>query len=253
MLLYEFNLSGGMSMQSIKIVSLHFSYDDKNEVLSNINFDAQGPQSIGIIGANGVGKSTLLKLLVGLHTCHHGTITINNLPLIKNNLKAIREKIGYVFQDSNHQLFMPTVFEDVAFGPRNYGYSPEEVHFYVSHALQKVHMESFKDKPIYQLSGGQKKLVSIATILSMNPNIILLDEPSSALDPRNRKYLINILNDMHVLKIIASHDLDLIHDTCDRTLLLSNGTIVADGPTGEILCNEMLLKNNGLELPLRLQ
>ncbi len=240
-------------MQSIKIVSLSFSYDDKIEILSDIHFDAHGPQSIGIIGANGVGKSTLLKLLVGLLTCPPGTITINTLPLIKNNLHTIRKKIGYVFQDANHQLFMPTVFEDVAFGPRHYGYSPQEIHLYVSQALQKVHMEAFKDKPIYKLSGGQKKLVSIATILSMNPNIILLDEPSSGLDPRNRRHLIDILNDMNLLKIIASHDLDFIYDTCERTLLLSNSTIVADGLTQEILSDEKLLKDHGLELPLRLQ
>ena len=240
-------------MQSIKIVSLHFSYNAEKEILSNISLEAHGSQSIGIIGANGVGKSTLLKLLVGLHICRPGTITINHLPLIKSNLATLREQIGYVFQDANHQLFMSTVFEDVAFGPRNYGYPPEAIHLRVMEALQKVHMASFKDKPIYQLSGGQKKLVSIATILSMNPNIILLDEPSSGLDPRNRKHLIAILNDMKLLKIIASHDLDFIYDTCERTLLLANGAIVADGPTKEILSNETLLKNNGLELPLRLQ
>jgi len=240
-------------MQSIKIVSLHFSYNAEKEILSNISLEAHGSQSIGIIGANGVGKSTLLKLLVGLHICRPGTITINHLPLIKSNLATLREQIGYVFQDANHQLFMSTVFEDVAFGPRNYGCPPEAIHLRVMEALQKVHMASFKDKPIYQLSGGQKKLVSIATILSMNPNIILLDEPSSGLDPRNRKHLIAILNDMKLLKIIASHDLDFIYDTCERTLLLANGAIVADGPTKEILSNETLLKNNGLELPLRLQ
>lgn len=248
---YAFNLLGGMSMQSLKINALHFSYDNQKEILSNINLDISTSQSIGIIGPNGVGKSTLLKLIVGLHPFQHGTITINNMLLNKNKLATIREKIGYVFQDSEHQLFMPTVFDDVAFGPRNYNYSPEMIHLRVMQALQNVHMEAFKDTPIYQLSGGQKKLVSIATILSMNPSIILLDEPSSTLDPRNRKHLITILNDMNVLKIIASHDLDFIYDTCDRTLLLSHGTIIADGATHDILGDEMLLQNNGLELPLR--
>ncbi len=240
-------------MQSIKIVSLHFSYPTKKEILSHINLDAEGPQSIGIIGANGVGKSTLLKLLVGLQPYSYGTITINQLPLIKSNLPHLRQQVGYVFQEAQHQLFMSTVFEDVAFGPRNYGYPPKDVYLRVMEALQKVHMEAFKDEPIYQLSGGQKKLVSIATILSMTPNIILLDEPSSGLDPRNRKQLMTILNAMKLLKIIASHDLDFIYDTCERTLLLSKGTLVADGPTREILRDENLLINNGLELPLRLQ
>ncbi len=240
-------------MPSIKIVSLHFSYDGQKEILAHINFTACGPQSIGLVGANGAGKSTLLKLLVGLQLCPSGTITINDLPLIKSHLSRIREQMGYVFQDAHHQLFMPTVFEDVAFGPHSYGYPPKEVYLRVMDALQKVHMASFKHKPIYELSGGQKKLVSIATILSMNPSILLLDEPSSGLDPRNRKQLITILKDMKLLKIIASHDLDFIYDTCERTLLLSNGTLVADGPTKEILSNETLLKDNGLELPLRLQ
>lgn len=240
-------------MQSIKVTSLSFSYEHQKEVLSNINFNAKGEESIGLIGANGVGKSTLLKLLVGLLISPYGTISINDMIVQKKNLPTIREKIGYVFQDSNHQLFMPTVFEDVAFGPRNYGYSPSEVDERVMQALQKVHMTAFKDTPIYKLSGGQKKLVAMATILSMNPDIILLDEPSSTLDPRNRRYLIHILNEMRVLKIIASHDLDLIFDTCQRTLLLSNHQIIADGPTQEILRNESLLKAHGLELPLKFQ
>lgn len=240
-------------MQSIKVTSLSFSYERPKEVLSNISFNANGEESIGLIGANGVGKSTLLKLLVGLLISPYGTISINDMIVQKKNLPAIREKIGYVFQDSNHQLFMSTVFEDVAFGPRNYGYSPSEVDERVMQALQKVHMTEFKDTPIYKLSGGQKKLVAMATILSMNPDIILLDEPSSTLDPRNRRHLIHILNEMSVLKIIASHDLDLIFDTCQRTLLLSNHQIIADGPTQEILRNESLLKAHGLELPLRFQ
>ncbi len=240
-------------MQNIHVTSLSFSYERQQEVLSNINFSAQNEESIGLIGANGVGKSTLLKLLVGLLISPMGTISINDILVQKETLPAIREKIGYVFQDSNHQLFMSTVFEDVTFGPRNYGYSPTEVDKCVTHALQKVHMETFRNTPIYKLSGGQKKLVAIATVLSMHPDIILLDEPSSTLDPRNRRYLIHILNEMNVLKIIASHDLDLIFDTCERTILLSNNQIIADGATEEILRNESLLKACGLELPLRFQ
>lgn len=238
-------------MQNIDVTSLSFSYEPSKEVLSNISFHVDGQQSIGLIGANGTGKSTLLKLLVGLLMTPNGTISINDIMVQKKTLPALREKVGYVFQDSNHQLFMSTVFEDVAFAPRNYDYSPSDVDKRVTQALQKVHMTVFKHTPIYKLSGGQKKLAAIATILSMNPDIILLDEPSGALDPRNRKHLIHILNEMNVLKIIASHDLDLIFDTCERTILLFNRQIIADGPTSAILRNKSLLQAHGLELPLR--
>ena len=240
-------------MPNIQMTSLSFAYEPSKDVLSNVNFVAQNHESIGLIGANGTGKSTFLKLIVGLLSISSGTILVNDLPINKANLPSIRKKVGYVFQDSNHQLFMPTVFDDVAFGPQNYGYSSTETHARVDEALQKVHMLAFKETPIYKLSEGQKKLIALATILSLNPEIILLDEPSSPLDPRNRRHLIDILNQMSPLKLIASHDLDFIYDTCERTLLLSNHQIVADGPTSEILRNELLLKTHGLELPLRFQ
>lgn len=240
-------------MPNINVNALSFSYEPYKEILSNIYFSAQNQESIGIIGANGVGKSTFLKLLVGLLTTPYGQIFINDLLVKKDNLSILREKIGYVFQDSNHQLFMSTVFEDVAFAPRHYGYPSNEVNQRVMHALQEVHMTAFRDTPIYKLSSGQKKLVAIATVLSMNPDIILLDEPSSTLDPRNRKQLIHILNDMSDLKLIASHDLDLIYDTCERTILLSDHQIIVDGATKEILQDETLLLQHGLELPLKFQ
>ena len=147
---------------------------------------------------------------------------------------------------------MTTVYEDVAFAPRNYGLSEEEVDRRVQSALEAVHIAHLKDKPIYQLSGGEKKLVSIATILSMTPDIILMDEPSVALDPQNRRNLIRVLNEFNHLKIIASHDLDFIWDTCKRVILMAEGQIIADGPVEEILRNQELLEKNGLELPLSL-
>ena len=171
----------------------------------------------------------------------------------KKNLTDIRAKIGYVFQDSESQLFLSTVYEDVAFGPRNYGYREEEVNRRVMDALRKVHLEELKDRHIYRMSGGQKKLASIATILSMEPEVMLLDEPSIALDPRNRRTLIHILNEMKETKIIASHDLDMIWDTCERTILLSEGKVIKDGKTAEILSDRKLLEENGLELPLSMQ
>ncbi len=237
-------------MQKIEIKKLSFSYPNGKGVLSNIQFQASGTESIGLIGANGVGKSTLLKLLVGLNLEYSGEILINGIRVEKNTLPEIREKTGYVFQDSDSQLFLSTIYEDVAFAPRNYGLSPKEVEERVNAALQAVHIEDIKNKPIYKLSGGQKKLASIATILSMKPELILLDEPSVALDPKNRRNLIHILNELDVLKIIASHDLDFIYDTCERTILLADGKIVKEGKTEEILLNKELLEQNGLELPL---
>lgn len=184
---------------------------------------------------------------------YSGSIRVEEIPVEKDTLPKIRERIGYVFQDSDNQLFMPTVYEDIAFAPRNYGLSESEVQRRVLQALDAVHITPLKDKPIYKLSGGEKKLVSIATILSMTPDIILMDEPSIALDPKNRRNLIHILNQFDHLKIIASHDLDLILDTCNRTILLSNGRIAADGDTSAILTDQNLLEKNGLELPLCLQ
>ncbi len=240
-------------MSELKIEDLTFSYGNGIDILSNINIKAGNKESIGIIGANGVGKSTLLKILVGLLLDYKGCIELDGIKVVKNNLRAIRQKIGYVFQDSDSQLFMPTVYEDVAFTPINYGFSKAEVEARVIRALKLVGIEDIKDRHIYKLSGGQKKLVSIATILSMEPDVIMLDEPSIALDPRNRRNLIRILNSIDRLKIIASHDLDMVYDTCDRTILLADGCIVADGNTKDILRNKELLEKHGLELPLAYQ
>lgn len=241
-----------MSHIHIDVENVSFSYLKDKPILKNISFNAKENDSIGLIGANGVGKSTLLKLLVGLNAEFEGSIRIEEIPLEKKTLTKIREKIGYVFQDSDNQLFMTTVYQDVAFGPENYGLPREEVKKRVEDALNKVKIPELSCKPVYQLSGGEKKLVSIATILSMNPDIILMDEPSVSLDPKNRRNLINILNEFDHLKIISSHDLDFIWDTTSRVILISDGQIVADGPTEEILRNEELLNKYGLEKPLSL-
>ena len=240
-----------MSHIHISMNSVFFGYEENHPILNDITLEACENESIGLIGANGVGKSTLLKLLVGLYTNYKGEIRVENIPVQKKMLPLIRERIGYVFQDSESQLFLSTVAEDVAFAPRNYGLSKEEVDKRVEEALKMVHIEHLKDKPVYQLSGGEKKLASIATILSMTPDIILMDEPSIALDPKNRRNLIHILNQFEHLKIIASHDLDLILDTCERTVLMSQGRIVRDGRTEELLQDKELLEKYGLELPLR--
>lgn len=242
-----------MSNINIDVENVSFGYEKGTEILLQISLHAAGADSIGIIGANGVGKSTFLKLLVGLYLDFEGSIRIENTPVQKSTLPLIRSKIGYVFQDSDSQLFMTTAYDDIAFAPRNYGLPESEVQSRVEQALRLTGIEHLRNKQIYKMSGGEKKLVSIATILSMTPDIILMDEPSIALDPRNRRNLIRILNSFEHLKIIASHDLDLIWDTCERTVLMANGKIICEGPTKEILTNQELLEANGLELPFRLQ
>ena len=242
-----------MNEREIEFQNVSFAYKEKETILNQISFHTKGDESIGLIGANGVGKSTLLKLLVGLCFPKEGSVRIGGLDVTKENLAKIREKTGYVFQDSDSQLFLTTAYEDIAFAPRNYGLAEPEVEKRVEKALEAVHMSHLRDKPIHQMSGGEKKLVSIATILSMKPEIILMDEPSIALDPRNRKNLIRILKEFPYLKIIASHDLDMIWDTCERTILLYGGEIMRDGDTKEILKDKRLLEECGLELPLRFE
>lgn len=242
-----------MKETQITVEHVLFRYEKQIDILQDITFSAHASESIGLVGANGVGKSTLLKLLVGLNLPTQGNIFIDDLSVQPEYFPSIREKIGYVFQDSDSQLFMSTAYEDIAFAPRNYGLSKEEIDARVNHALDAIGIQHLRDKQIYKMSGGEKKLVSIATILSMTPDVILMDEPSIALDPRNRRRLIQLLNSFSQIKIIASHDLDMILDTCERTILLSNGKIVCDGPTKEILTNRKLLEENGLELPLCLQ
>lgn len=236
----------------LQLEHISFEYEKEKKVLEEISFSLERGESIGLVGANGMGKSTLLKLLTGLLELQQGDINLLGLPIKKSNLSAIREKIGYVFQDSDNQLFMPTVYEDIVFGPLNYGYGSQEVKERAKKAISMMHLEHIKDKPIYRLSGGEKKLASIATILSMSPDIILMDEPTIALDPQNRRNLIRILNSLPQSKIIASHDLDMILDTTSRTILLWNGEIVGDGDTKDILTDKILLEEHGLELPLGL-
>lgn len=234
----------------VELDHLTFSYDGNREVLLDISIHLKAGETVGLIGANGAGKSTLLKILAGLLTEYKGQAKIDGMDINKKNLASVRKKTGYVFQDSESQLFLSTVYEDVAFGPRNYGYSGEEVEKKVMSALKQVHMEELKDRPIYRMSGGQKKLAAIATILSMEPEILLFDEPSVGLDPKNRRNLINIINQIGGLKIIASHDLDMIFDTCEKTILIDKGKLIYKGETAKILTNQELLEKSGLELPL---
>lgn len=242
-------------MSILEIESLSFTYGNlrekrQNNVLSGLNLRIESGESVGLIGENGAGKSTFLKLLTGLLDMQEGKAQISGLELKKENLKEIRREIGYVFQDSDSQLFMSTVYEDVAFAPRNYGKSEEETKNAAMSALRQVHMEDKWDRQIYRLSGGEKKLAAIATVLAVGTKLMLLDEPSVALDPKNRRNLIHIMNELPGAKIIASHDLDFVYDTCERVVLLSDGRIAADGNAKDILTDRELLEEHGLELPL---
>ena len=240
-------------MSLLRVESLCCSYEDKKDVLSQISFQAEAGERIGLVGANGAGKSTLLKALVGLVPVREGRICVDGILLERSTLADVRDRIGYVFQDSDSQLFMATVEEDVAFGPRSSGLSEEQVQQRTERALEMTGMEQLRHKSEYRLSGGEKKLASIATVLSMTPQMLLMDEPSAALDPGNRRRLIRIINSLEGAMIIASHDLDFILDTCSRVLLLDHGTIIRDDQARTILSDRNLMEEHGLELPLMLQ
>lgn len=232
----------------IKFENVSFSYGE-HTVLDNVSFEINEGEQVGLIGANGAGKSTIMKAALGLISCG-GEITIDSMPMERENLPAIRKALGYVLQDSDNQMFMPTVLEDMIFGPINYGMSREEAEKAAEETLAQLGLEYLKNRHNHKMSGGEKRMAAIAMILAMKPKAMLMDEPSTALDPQNRRTLIRALNTLPITKIIASHDLDLILDTCDRVLLLSDGKIAADGSVNDILYDKELLENNHLELPL---
>ena len=238
---------------SIEIKDLYYKYPDGYEALKGIDLTLHKGQSLGIVGSNGAGKSTLLLQLTGINRPSSGKIEINSLEVNKNNLAKIRKDIGFVFQNPEDQLFTTSIYEDVAFGPKNYKLSKQEVDKRVTESLEKVGILELKNRAPYRLSGGQKNLAAIATAISMEPSILIMDEPTSALDPKARRKLINLLNSFDYTKIIASHDLDMILDTCERTIVLKNGQIVADGDTQNILLDRDLMEECYLELPLSCQ
>lgn len=235
----------------IEFRNVSFSYGEA-PVVENLSFSIQKGENVGLIGANGAGKSTIMKLMLGLIS-GSGEIKVDGLPMNKENLGEIRKKIGFVLQDSDNQMFMPTVYEDMIFGPRNYGLSKEETDRRVDAVLAQLGLQDLKHRHNHKISGGEKRMAAIATILAMEPEMILMDEPSTALDPVNRRTVINTINRLPQTKLIASHDLDMILDTCQRVILLSHGTIVADGDAETILRDRELLENNRMELPFCLQ
>jgi len=242
-----------MSHHIVEFKDVFFHYPDGTEALRGINFRITHGESVGIVGANGAGKSTLLQHMNGYLMPTLGIVTIGDCRLSAKTRQEIRRKVGIVFQNPDDQLFMPTVFDDVAFGPLNLGLDEVSVRARVMKALGMVNGLALQDKPPHHLSAGQKSSVAIASVMAMEPDILAMDEPAASLDPRSRRLLIVLLNTFKHSKLIASHDLDLILDVCERCIVIGNGTVVADGPSAEILSNRTLLEENSLELPLSLQ
>ena len=235
----------------IEFQHVSFSYEKDRPVIEDLSFRIERGESVGLIGANGAGKSTVMKLLLGLLS-GEGKILVDGIEVNRASLSAVRRRLGFVLQNSDNQMFMPTVYEDMIFAPLNYMLSREEADARVDAVLARLHLEDLKHRYNHKISGGEKRMAAIATILAMEPEAILMDEPSSALDPYNRRLVINTIRELSQTKLITSHDLDLILDTCGRVILLSNGRIAADGPAQELLRDRALLEANRMELPLSL-
>ncbi len=230
----------------ITIKNANVVYGDGKIAVEGLDLQINPGEKVALIGANGAGKSSLFLALMGILPLAEGTIEIAGLELNKKNLREIRKRMGLVFQNPDDQLFMPYVHEEIAFGPRNYGFSPEETANLVDCALKDLEISSLRDRMPQKLSGGEKRMVAIAAVLAMTPEIILFDEPSSFLDPKARRNLMNALKKRRETLVIATHDLDLAIKVCDRVILLQNGRLVAEGNPEQILNDETLLENGGL-------
>ena len=233
----------------IEFQHVNFAYEKDRSVLRDLSFRIEEGESVGLIGANGAGKSTVMKLLLGLLPPGEGRILVDGVPVEKKTLPEIRRKLGFVLQNSDNQMFMPTVYEDMIFAPLNYGLSREEAERRVDAALDRLNLQALKHRHNHRISGGEKRMAAIATILAMEPKAVLMDEPSSALDPCNRRLVINTIRELKQTKLITSHDLDMILDTCERVILLDGGRIAADGPAEELLRDKALLEAHRMELP----
>lgn len=242
-----------MTRPILEVEGLHFGYPDGTQALRGVSFTVLPGEAVALVGANGAGKSTLLHHLNGTVSPGRGTVAIDGLAVAGPSLAEIRKRVGMVFQDPDDQLFMPSVAEDVAFGPLNLGLDADEVAARVKGALATVDALDLAAKPPYRLSAGEKRRVAIATALAMEPDVLVMDEPTSGLDPRSRRDLCRLLQAFSHTKIIATHDLDLVLELCPRTLVLHRGELMADGPTVELFRNQELLATCHLEKPLSMQ
>jgi len=230
---------------AIRIVDLSYSYPDGRRALNSVNLIVHRDETVGIMGPNGAGKSTLALHLNGILS-GQGLVEIMGLEVKKKNLREVRNMVGLVFQDPDDQLFSPTVKEDVAFGPLNQRLSPEQVDHAVSRALAWVGMEGFEDRSPFHLSFGEKKRISLATVLSMHPEIMVLDEPVSNMDPRGRREFIELIDTLEATKLVITHDLAMTREVCDRVVVMDKGEIVTDGRPEDICSDRLLLERHGL-------
>ena len=234
---------------AVELEHLHFAYPDGHEALRGIDLRIDAGGKVALVGPNGAGKSTLMLHLNGINRPSHGTVRIGGEVVDGANLKRVRGEVGLVFQDPDDQLFSPTVFDDVAFGPLHIGMDADAIHGRVEHALDAVGMAGSERRLPSHLSIGQRKRVALATVLSMDPSILVFDEPSAGLDPRGRRKLIELLRSLSQTLIVATHDMRLVAEVLPRTIVMDAGLIVADGPTAEILADAPLLEAHGLERP----
>jgi len=238
-----------MTESALEVHELAFAYPDGSQALYGVDLTIQEGERVALLGPNGAGKTTLVMHLNGIHATQHGSVEVGGLPVTKEHLREIRRRVGIVFQDPDDQLFMPTVREDVAFGPANLGIRGDELDARVLAALEAVGMADFSDRAPHHLSFGQRRRVAVATVLAMEPEILVLDEPSSNLDPAGRRELADILRSLQITILMVTHDLPYALELCPRALVMNRGVIVGDGPTVQILSDEELMRANRLELP----
>jgi cobalt/nickel transport system ATP-binding protein len=237
-------------VKALELHDLRFAYPDGTEVLRGIDLEIDAGERVAVLGPNGAGKTTLLLHLIGILRASSGTVTVGGAVLSDDTLMEVRRRVGLVFQDPDDQLFMPTVREDVAFGPANYGLSGDTLDERVAWALEQVGMTAAAGRAPHHLSGGERRRAALATVLSMEPDVLVLDEPSSNLDPAGRRELAEVLRTLPITLLLVTHDLPYALELCPRTVIVDGGSIVADGPTAEVLANAELLKAHRLELPM---
>ena len=238
-----------MNQEYLNIDNLSYEYPDGFKALENINLSLSKGERLAVLGPNGAGKTTLILHLNGILGDLKGQITLNNKDFSEENISKIRKSVGLVFQDPDDQLFMPTVLEDVMFGPKNFGFSDELVKKNSINALEQVKMLQFKDKPPHHLSFGQKRKVAIASVLASKPELLVLDEPSSNLDPASRRELVEILKNLDISLILVTHDIPMALEICKRSIILNGGKITTDDETYMILKDRNTMEENRLELP----